>query len=190
VVAWDIPPDLVVGKRFRIKVGIKCANECQLATHDFGIYDHEGAQIAVGTLTDERWPGTAGLHVAEVELAAPASEGLYTWSAKHLPSRHRIAHAEGSIRFGIRVVRPAEYVVTIETVDKVTQTPLSGARVVLHPYNVVADEHGVARVRVAKGAYRLFVSQTNYVTFGLPVDVAADMTTRAELDLEPVPERN
>ena len=79
---------------------------------------------------------------------------------------------------------------TIETVDKSTQIPLSGARVVMHPYRVVADEHGVARVRVAKGAYKLFVSQTSYLTFGMPVEVAADMTARAELDLEPVPERN
>jgi len=60
----------------------------------------------------------------------------------------------------------------------------------MHPYRVVADEHGVARVRVAKGAYQLFVSQTNYLTFGLPVEVSADMTARAELDLEPVLERN
>ena len=37
-----------------------------------------------------------------------------------------------------------------------------------------------------KGPTELFVSQTRYVTFGLPVEVAADMTARAELFLEPV----
>ena len=190
VVAWDIPSDIVVRERFKIKVGIKCSNACQLANSDFGIYDHEGTQVAVGTLADERWPGTAGLYVAEVELEAPASEGLYTWSVKRLQSGLGIPHAESSIDFGVRVVGHPEYLVTIETVDKVTQTPLSGARVVMHPYRVVADEHGVARVRVAKGAYKLFVSQTNYLTFGLPVEVTADMTARAELDLEPVLERN
>ena len=190
IVAWDIPSDIVVGERFRIKVGIKCSSGCRLANNDFGIYDHEGTQVAVGTLSDERLPGTAGLYVAEVELDAPASEGLYTWSVKHLQSGIGIPHAESSSDFGVRVVRHPEYLVTIETVDKVTQTPLSGARVVMHPYRVITDEHGVARVRVAKGAYKLFVSQTNYLTFGLPVEVAADMTARAELDLEPVPERN
>jgi hypothetical protein len=60
----------------------------------------------------------------------------------------------------------------------------------MHPYKAVTDERGVAEVRVAKGAYKLFVSQTRYLTFGLPVEVTADMTARAELDLEPVPERN
>ena len=44
--------------------------------------------------------------------------------------------------------------------------------------------------RIAKGAYQLFVSETTYLTLGLPVDVTADMTVRAQLDLEPAPERN
>jgi hypothetical protein len=190
VVAWDIPSDIVVRERFRIKVGIKCSSGCRLANTDFGIYDHEGTQVSVGTLTDECWPGTAGLYVAEVDLEAPASEGLYAWSVRRLHSDLGTPHAEGSIDFGVRVVGRPEFVVTIEAVDKVTRTPLSGARVVMHPYRVVADEHGVARVRVAKGAYKLFVSQTSYLTSGLPVDVAADTTTRVELELEPVVERN
>jgi hypothetical protein len=36
----------------------------------------------------------------------------------------------------------------------------------------------------------LFVSETNYLTFSLPVEVISHMTVRAELELEPVPERN
>ena len=189
VVAWDTPSAVVVGERFRTKVGIKCSNECHLTNRDFGIYDHEGAQVATGTLPGDRWPGT-GLYVAEVELEAPAGEGLYTWSVKCPGSDAGIPHAEGSISFGVRVVSHPEYVVTVETVDKVSQTPLRGARVVMHPYKAVTDERGVAEVRVAKGAYKLFVSQTRYLTFGLPVEVTADITARAELDLEPVPERN
>lgn len=189
VVAWDIPSAVVVGERFRTKVGIKCSNECHLTNRDFGIYDHEGAQVATGTLSGGRWPGT-GLYAAEVELEAPAGEGLYTWSVKCPGLDVGIPHAEGSISFGVRVVSHPECLVTVETVDKVSQTPLSGARVVMHPYRAVTDERGVAEVRVAKGAYKLFVSQTRYLTFGLPVEVTADMTARAELDLEPVPERN
>jgi hypothetical protein len=190
VVAWDIPSDVVVHEKFRMKVGVKCSQGCHLANSDFGIYDHEGTQAAVGTLPDERWPGTVGLYVAEVELEAPAAEGFYTWSVKHLHAGPGIPHAGNSIDFGVRVVGRPEYLVTIETVDKVTRTPLSGARVVMHPYRVVADESGIARVHVAKGEYRLFVSQTDYLTFGQPVEVAADMTARVELDLEPVVERN
>jgi hypothetical protein len=190
VVAWDAPSAVVVGERFRMKVGIKCPNECDLTNGDFGIYDHEGGQVARGTLTGDRWPGTSGLYVAEVELEAPAREGLYTWSVRRQGSDVEVLHAEGSISFGVRVVSHPQYLVTVEAVDKDNQAPLKGARVVMHPYKAVTDERGIAEVRVAKGAYKLFVSQTKYLTHGLPVEVTADMKARVELDLEPVPERN
>ena len=209
VVVWDIPSAIVVGERFRIKVGMKCSAECDLADSEFGIYDEalqpgsgirdpgsvdlgsrEGKRIATGRMSGETWPGTTGLYVAEVELEAPAAEGLYTWSVRSLGSDAEIPHADGSVSFGVRVVSHPEYLVTVETVDKESQTPLSGARVVMHPYKAVTDERGIAQVRVAKGAYRLFVSQSRYLTFGLPVEVDADMTARAELSVEPVQERN
>ena len=198
VVAWDVPPAIVAGERFRMKVGIKCSDECRLTNRSVGIYDHEGAQVGTGVLPGDPWPGTTGLYVTEVEVEAPSGEGLYSWSVKG-PSTMLgaspgsdvgIPHAEGAISFGVRVVSRPEYLVRVETVDTVSHTPLSGARVVMHPYRAVTDERGVAEVRVAKGAYRLFVSQSRYLTFGLPVEVDADMTARAELSLEPVPERN
>ena len=191
VVVWDIPSAIVAGERFRIKVGMKCANECDLTNSEFGIFDEEGTRLATGTMPGDRWPGTAGLYFAEVELEAPATEGLYTWSANGpLGSDVEGPHAEGSISFGVRVVGHPEYLVTVEAVDQVNQTPLSGARVVMHPYKAVTDERGIAEVRVPKGAYQLFVSQSRYLTFGLPIEVTADMTTRAELYVEPVTERN
>jgi hypothetical protein len=190
VVVWDIPSAIVVGERFTIKVGMKCASECQLTNRYFRIDDDEGTQLATGTVGVDPWPGTTGLYVAEVELDAPAEKGLYTWSVKALGSDAEIPYAEGSVSFGVRVVSHPDFLVTVETVDKENQTPLSGARVVMHPYKAVTDEHGIAEVRVAKGAYKLFVSQSRYLTFGLPVEVDADMTTRAELYVEPVTERN
>jgi hypothetical protein len=57
-------------------------------------------------------------------------------------------------------------------------------------YKAVTDERGIAQMRVAKGEYRLFVSETKYLTFGVPVEVTAGMTARAELDMEPLVERN
>ncbi len=197
VVAWDIPTAIVVGEKFRIKIGINCSDECELRNRDFEIYDHAEAQAATGTLPGDLWPGTTGLFFAEAELEAPTREGLYTWSVKApawdlaVPgSDAGIPHAEGSTSFGVRVVPHPEHVVTVEAFDKVSQTPLRGARVVMHPYTAITDELGVAEVRVAQGAYQLFVSQTEYFTFGLSVEVTADMTARAELDVEPVPERN
>ena len=198
VVVWDIPSAIVVGERFRIKVGIKCSNECVLTATQFAISDAEGAQVATGTLSDERWPGTTGLYVADIELPAPAEEGLYTWTVTSRSTAPQsgaqanagLSHSEASTSFGVRVVGRPEYVVRVEAVDEVSQTPLAGARVVMHPYVAVTDDRGMAEVRVAKGAYKLFVSQRGYLTFGLPVEVDADVTARAGLFVEPVPERN
>src|ERR1044071_3256277 len=75
VAAWDIPSAIAAGDRFRMKVGIKCEQGCDLANGAFEIRDHEGALAATGTLPGEIWPGTTGLYVSEVELVAPAAEG-------------------------------------------------------------------------------------------------------------------
>ena len=205
VVVWDIPSAVVAGERFRMKVGIKCSHgsdgspgshdsdDCRLTGGDFRIYDHQGAQVAAGKLSGDRWPGTTGLYVAEAEMEAPAAEGLYTWSVKGPQgegSDAGVSHAESSVGFGVRVVARPDYLVAVEAVDKVSHKPIPGAHVVMHPYRAVTDERGIAEVRVAKGAYKLFVSQTRYLTFGLPVEVTVDMTARAELDLEPERERN
>jgi hypothetical protein len=37
VVVWDLPSAIVVGERFRMKVGIKCSSECHLANRNFEI---------------------------------------------------------------------------------------------------------------------------------------------------------
>jgi hypothetical protein len=189
VVVWDVPSSVVVGERIRIKVGIKCSSECDLTKKNFEIYDDKVAQIARVTLSGDRWTGT-GLYFAEVEFEVPAAEGLYTWTVKCPGSDAGLPHDEGSASFGIRVVSRPEYVVKVEAVDKDTQTPMEGVRVVMHPYRAVTDARGVAELRVAKGAYQLFVSETRYLTFGLAVEVTADITARAELELEPVLERN
>ena len=54
----------------------------------------------------------------------------------------------------------------------------------------LTDERGIAQVRVAKGSYMLFVSQTRYRTFGTPLDISGDAIAKVELSLEPVLERN
>jgi hypothetical protein len=190
VLAWDAPSTVVAGDKFTIKIGIKCSSECSFADKAFAIFDHEGAEIASGVLSNDIWPGTSGLCFATVELKAPSSAGLYQWTVKSAGKDLERPHAEGAAEFSLRVVSRPEVRVTVEAVDKASQKPLAGAQVALHPYKAVTDERGFAEIRVAKGAYDLFVAKTRYLTLGLPVDVTADMTARAELDLEPEIERN
>jgi len=190
VLAWDAPPSVVAGDTFSIKIGIKCSSECVFADKAFEIYDQGGAKVATSVLSDDIWPGTSGLYFAAVELEAPSTAGLYQWSVKSAGKDLERPHAEGTTEFSLRVVDRPECLVKVEAVDKISQEPLAGARVALHPYRAVTDERGLAEIRVAKGAYDLFVAKTRYLTLGLPVEVTADMTARAELDLEPEIERN
>ena len=82
IVVWDIPPTVVVGERFRVKVGIKCSSECNLSDAGIEIVDDEGRQIGT-VVACSKWPGTSALYGAEAELEASAVAGLSTWSARH-----------------------------------------------------------------------------------------------------------
>jgi hypothetical protein len=181
---------VVAGDKFKIKFGIKCSSECKFADKAFAIHDHNGAEIASGTLSGDISPGTTGLYFATVELTAPSSADLYQWSVKSTGKDLERPHAEGAAEFSLRVVAQPECVVKVEAVDRVSQEPVAGAQVALHPYRTVTNERGLAEIRVAKGAYALFIAKRKYLTLGLPVEVTADMTARAELDLEPEIERN
>ena len=187
---WDVPSAIVAGQSFRIKVGVKCASECQLANSRVAIFDHAGTRVATGALPDSLWPGTTGLYAAEVELPAPAEDGLFTWSARAPEGDAAESHRETSTTFGVRVVPQPDHLITVEAVDAESRTPLAGARVVMHPYHGLTDAHGIAQLRVARGSYRLFVSETGYMTFGVSIEIADDLSTKAELTREPLLERN
>lgn len=60
----------------------------------------------------------------------------------------------------------------------------------MHPYRAVTDESGWAEMRVAKGQYRLLVSQSKYLARSLAFEVMGDVRTTAELDLAPATDPN
>ena len=72
----------------------------------------------------------------------------------------------------------------MEAIDREKQTPIKGARVVMHPYRAVTDDNGIARVRVARGHYDILVSGSQYMPACASVEVTADMMTSAELDAD------
>ena len=184
VVVWDAPPTVERGKRFGIKLGVQCPSECRPKGWVVDVRDHEGKRQATATLRDAPWPGTATLYYAEVDLTAPDAEGLFSWEARAPGSGVEVPHAEGTARFGVRVVLPPECRLTVVAVDAERQTPVRDAKVVVHPYRAVTDERGVAEVGVPKGAYRLFVSGPTYVPFRWDGEITTDLTIRAELALD------
>ena len=181
VVVWDAPSAVERGKRFAVRVGVACPSTCP-SGWAVEVRDHAGEQRETATLGDEPWPGTDGLHHAEVGLVAPAAEGLYTWEAALLTDGLAVAHSAGSARFGVRVVSAPECLVTVAAVYAENGAPVEGARVVAHPYRTVTDARGEAELRVPAGEYRLFVSGKGCIPFRFDGEVTADTRIRAELE--------
>jgi hypothetical protein len=182
---WGLPSAIAAGERFTFKVGIKCSAGCKLTGRPLSVFDHEGAQVGEGRLLDDIWPGTSALYFAEVEAQATLTTGDHQWQVKTPGSDLGVPHAAGSFTFAVKVVSPPDHEVTVEAFDSETQTPIKGAHVLLHPYRALTDERGVAKVKVARGRYMLFVSGFQYIAYQSIIDVAGDVTTRAELAVEP-----
>ena len=183
VVVWDAPSAIECGEKFSVKLGVKCSSECRPDGWAVEVRDHDGKKQATATLSDDPWPGTAALYYTEVDLSAPDTGGLYAWEAKAPAASLDIPHAECIASFGVRVVPTPECLLTVVAIDVESQTPVKGAKVVVHPYKAFTDERGVAEVRVPKGEYRLFVSGRNYFPFRSDGEVKTDVTIRAELAL-------
>jgi hypothetical protein len=149
------------------------------------ILNREGSQACAATLGCDIWPGTDALYFAEVEAEAPLAVGDHQWEVRTNPWVSELPHEAGSCDVAVRIVSPPDCEVTVEAVDSDKQTPIKGARVVMHPYRALTDETGVAKVKVAKGRYDILVSGSKYVPVCTTVEVTADMITRAELDVEP-----
>jgi hypothetical protein len=182
---WGLPSAIAAGERFKLKVGVRCSAGCKLAGRQLSILDGEGAQVGAGSLLDDIWPGTDALYYADVEAEAPPTTGDHKWQVRIPGSDSGVPHAAGSFIFAVKVVSPPDHEVTVEAFDRERQTPIAGAHVLLHPYRALTDERGMAKLKVAKGRYTLFVSGFNYIAYENVIEVAADVTTRAQLTAEP-----
>jgi hypothetical protein len=182
---WGVPSAVAAGERFRFKVGIKCSAGCKLSGRRSSIFDHEGEEVAAAALVENIWPGTDALYFAEMEAQAPPAPGDYQWQVRTAEWNSDVPHAAGSSTFAVNVVRAPDHEVTVEAFDRETRTPIKGAHVLLHPYRAFTDERGVAKLKVAAGRYRLFVSGFKYIAYQEILEVPGDVTARAVLVVEP-----
>jgi hypothetical protein len=183
---WDLPTAIVAGEPFSLKAGIKCSAGCGLAGREVTICDAEGVQFGGGKLRDEVWPDTSALYFAEVKGNAPLTLGNHRWEIRISASGSGIPHAAGVHVFDAKVVDPPDCEVTIESIDAGSQSPIVGARVVMHPYRALTDANGLAKLRVVKGDYKLLVSASKYMATAQTIKVSDDVTVQAELALEPI----
>jgi hypothetical protein len=180
---WDVPSAIAAGECFRFNVGVKCSAACNLTGRQMRILDHAGAPVVVVSLHD-LWPGTSALYFAEVEAQAPPMTGDHQWRIAIAGSHSGVPHADGSCDFTVQVVGAPDHEVTIEAFDRDRQTPIADAHVLMHPYRAFTDANGVAKLKVVRGSYKVFVSGFNYIGFEDSIDVLADVAVRAELAAE------
>jgi len=180
-----VPSTIAAGERFRLKVGVQCSAGCRLAGEQVRIVDSEDAQVAAGSLSEDVWPGTSALYFADLEAQAPLTTGEHRWRADISGAELGVPHVGGSCALTVKVVGAPDHEVMVEAFDRDKQMPVEGAHVLLHPYRAFTDASSMAKLRVVKGSYRLFVSGFNYIAFEDSIDVAADVAVRAELAAEP-----
>ena len=181
---WDVPPVTVAGERFKVSIGLRCSAGCDLSGQELGLFDQDGARLGRAELGSNVWPGTEALYFAEVEAEAPLTAGNHRWEVRTGDWVSELPHAAGSFPMVVRVVSPPDCEVAVAVVDREKQTPIKGARVVMHPYRAVTDDSGIARVRVTRGQYDILVSGSGYLPVSTSVEVTADLATRAELDAD------
>jgi hypothetical protein len=182
---WDVPSAIEPGQRFKFMVGVRCSAGCNLGSRGLSIVDREGSPVGAANLGHDIWPGTDALYFVEVEAEAPPAAGNYQWEVTTAASNSELPHTAGSLTFGLKVVSPPNCEITVEAIDREKQTPIKGARVVMHPYRAMTDENGIAKLKVTRGQYDVLVSASKCVPVSMVVEVTADMITRAELDVDP-----
>ena len=185
VQVWGMPSAIPAGERFRMKVGVKCTSACNLAGRIVAVFDQGGAEAATGLLREAPSPGTTALYFTEIEATAPASVGSHEWRATTPASASGLPHAAGELTFAIKVVDVPDYEITIEAFDQDKGTPIKGLHVMLYPYSALTGEDGIARIKVAQGSYKLYISGLKYIPYEDIIDATGDVTLRARLSLEP-----
>jgi hypothetical protein len=182
---WAIPSPVVMGERFNIKVGAKSSAGCELSGEKILIRDQSGAVIAQGSLRDTPWPGTSALYWTEVEVPAPAQEGMFWCTVNFAAAEIETPHEGASSKFSVAIVRPPEHRLTVEVLEKDTKAPIEDAQVRLGAYRAATDPSGRAEVAMPKGTYDLTVWKVGYEAPGRIVDIHDDVSVQVEVVIVP-----
>ncbi|MFN8532475.1 MAG: hypothetical protein U0556_02905 [Dehalococcoidia bacterium] len=195
LVVWGMPAPVVRSAKFSFKVGVNCSSGCDLAGKKVEIHDHEGALVTTGVLGDASDPELPALYVAEMETVAPDTEGRHEWAARFLEPEMALPHTGSTFGFGFATVKPADHTVTVEVINKETNTPIQDAEVYFAQsgpsFRGRTDEHGMLTIGLPKGEYELTVSASDRMPKGIPYEYLGDtITTRGGEYKHYIPENN
>jgi hypothetical protein len=184
---WDIPAPLPLGVSAKLKVGVRCADGCQIEDQEIEILDAAQNRIGAARLGATPWPGTAGLYWAEADFIAPLSEGTQVWTARFSSSDLPTAHLASSLSFSLMTVKPPEHRVAVEVVEKSTNTAIGDTEVRLGVFRTLTKANGLAALEVPHGTYELHAWKMGYELVTRNLEITADLSVRIELAIEPEP---
>jgi hypothetical protein len=177
---WDIPSPIVKGERFAIKVGAKSAANAELKGLEIAIFDNSETVAARGRLRDTPWPGTTALYWDEVELLAPAEEGLSRWSVRFAPAGLALPHDGTAAEFTAAVVQPPQHRLTVKVIERESKSPIEDVQIRLGAFRGATGPSGLAEVMMPTGHYDLQIWKAGYEAPARPVDIDADLAVEIE----------
>jgi hypothetical protein len=182
VAVWGVRSPVIVGSAFTVKVGVTCS-KCDLAGGVVRVQDEAGSVVSEGRVGRGPWPGTRGLHVAEMSLIAPAVEGLSRWSGSFSGDGLALPHESSSCLFGFRTVEAPERTVRVEVTERDSGAPLQGVSVFAGMYHSVTDARGFAELRVPKGPYALVARKRDWEPAIRTLGVEGDRTISIQMSV-------
>ena len=182
---WSVPSPVVTGEHFAIKVGAKSTADCALAGLAIEVCDHTGTIAARGCLRDLPLPGTGALYWTELELTAPANEGVATWSVRFAPAGLDLPHEDAATEFTVAVVRATEHVLTVKVIEKETAAPIADVELRLGAFRGTTGASGIAAIRMPKGRHELQLWKVGYEAPRQPVEISADAFIEVEASTVP-----
>ena len=157
---WDVTSPVVAGRRATLKVGLACAAGCNFAGTQIYVYNETGTRVGGATLGPTAWPATTALYWAELDVAAPESEGDHAWSLHATVPDSLHVPTTSMLRFV--AVGPPEHRVTLVVIDKGSSAPLAGVELRVGRFRSATNESGVAHVEVPGGTYDVCAWKIGY----------------------------
>ena len=189
IAVWAVPSPVVVGSRFTVTIGVKCASGCRLTGLPVVVRDAAGAAVGRGRFGEAPAPGTRALYAAEVALEASEVEGVHSRTASFAGGAPTgaeeagdAAHAAASSTFSFRVSSPPDHRVTVTVCERDTGTPLAQAEVQVGIYRAATDAHGRAVLEVVAGAHDVSARKAGYQPHASRVTVTGNVALRIDAE--------
>jgi hypothetical protein len=170
---WDVPMPVVAGERFAIKTGVKTGSG------RVEVCDATGAVVASGTLGEAPWPGTEALHWAELDLPAPAKDGV---------AKYTVRCGAAETWFSVVAAAKPDCTLKVQITEQESKAALDGVEIRIGAFHARTDKAGRAELRVCKGEYQLQLWRTAHISSPRPVKV--DGNASIALTMTHVPEEH